>query len=70
MHNHYSDPMPASAPVTTQALPTRCPSCRSASISTTARKPDEHAYWRCDGCGEVWNASRRDASRNTRPNWR
>ena len=59
------------APTDAVALPTRCPSCRSLAISTTARSPDEHAYWRCGGCGEVWNASRRDAARNTgRTVWR
>lgn len=52
-------------------LPTRCPSCRSLAISTTARNPDAHAYWRCGGCGEVWNASRRDSTRyGGRPTWR
>ena len=40
-------------------LPTECPACRSLAIATTARKPDEQSYWRCRGCGEVWNASRR-----------
>ena len=63
-------PAHASAPAATVAPPTRCPSCRSIDILTTARGPDEHAYWRCGGCGEVWNASRRDSMRNTRPTWR
>ena len=40
-------------------LPTECPACQSSAIATTARNPDEHSYWRCSGCGEVWNASRR-----------
>jgi len=70
MRNSYNDPLPGSAPVTTHTLPTRCPTCRSLAISTTARAPDEHAYWRCGGCGEVWNASRRAAASNARPNWR
>ena len=70
MRNHYNDPVSASAPVTTHTLPTRCPTCRSLAISTTARAPDEHAYWRCGGCGEIWNASRRDAASHARPNWR
>jgi hypothetical protein len=41
-------------------LPTACPACHSSSITTTARNPDEHTYWRCGGCGEVWNVSRRN----------
>jgi transposase-like protein len=40
-------------------VPTQCPACQSNAITTTARNPDEHSYWRCSGCGEVWNASRR-----------
>jgi transposase-like protein len=46
---------------TAATIPTVCPACQSRSISTTARNPDEHAYWRCDGCGEVWNVARRQA---------
>ena len=42
------------------ALPTVCPACRSAAISTTAKAPDAASYWRCAGCGEIWNAGRRD----------
>ena len=42
-------------------IPTMCPACQSRSISTTARNPDENAYWRCGGCGEVWNVARRQA---------
>ena len=51
--------------------PTRCPACQSGAISTAAVRPDENTYWRCDGCGEVWNAGRRRApvQRGTNP-WR
>ncbi len=41
------------------AAPAACPACRSRSVVTTARVPDENTYWRCDSCGEVWNAGRR-----------
>ena len=41
------------------APPTECPACKSIAIATTARNPDEQSHWRCRGCGEVWNASRR-----------
>jgi len=68
--DYGKSPVHASAPASTVAPPTRCPTCRSLDILTTARVPDEHAYWRCGGCGEVWNASRRDSARNARPAWR
>lgn len=50
--------------------PIACPACRSSSISTTARNPDANAYWRCGRCGEVWNASRREAGPTGRQRWR
>ena len=63
-------PVHASSSVDAVARPTCCPSCRSIVISTTARNPDEHAYWRCGACGEVWNASRRRALRTGGHPWR
>ena len=56
---HGTDRSRAAASVTT---PTVCPACQSAAIATKARNPDENAYWRCSGCGEIWNAARRAAS--------
>jgi transposase-like protein len=50
--------------------PTVCPACQSASITTTARNPDENTYWRCGGCGEVWNASRRETEPSGGHRWR
>ena len=38
--------------------PASCPACRSPSIVTTAKIPDENSYWRCKDCGEIWNVSR------------
>jgi hypothetical protein len=35
--------------------------CRSTEIASVSRNPDENAYWRCDGCGEIWNAGRRSS---------
>jgi hypothetical protein len=43
--------------------PTACPACQSGAITTTARHPDENTYWRCKGCGEIWNAARWAAGR-------
>jgi predicted Zn finger-like uncharacterized protein len=39
--------------------PTRCPACQSVAITSTAKVPNASSYWRCEGCGEVWNVSRR-----------
>lgn len=39
-------------------LPTACPACRATTISTAAKTPDDNSYWRCDRCGEIWNAAR------------
>jgi transposase-like protein len=38
--------------------PTTCPFCRSPRITTTAGKADASSYWRCEGCGQVWNVAR------------
>jgi transposase-like protein len=51
-------------------IPTACPACQSSSITTTARNPDENAYWRCGSCGEIWNASRREARPSGVHRWR
>jgi hypothetical protein len=56
----------AAAPTT----PAVCPACRSSSITTTARNPDENAYWRCGGCGEIWNAVRRGSEPSGGHRWR
>jgi transposase-like protein len=52
--------------------PTICPFCRSHEISTTSKNPDTASYWRCGGCGEIWNVERlQQASRqNSRAGWR
>jgi transposase-like protein len=56
-------------PTTAVTPPTACPACQSATISTTARNPDENSYWRCGGCGEIWNASRRTTTRSGGYRW-
>lgn len=43
-------------------LPDKCPSCGSSSIVTTGKAPTADSYWRCNGCGEVWNAGRRSTT--------
>ena len=64
----FRDGVADTPPATVARIPTACPACRSESITTTARTPDEQAYWRCTDCGEVWNATRREA--HPVPAWR
>ena len=45
------------------AAPSACPACRSADITTTSKVVAADTYWRCVACGEVWNVTRREASR-------
>jgi predicted Zn finger-like uncharacterized protein len=49
----FRSPSPAAA-----VIPKSCPACQSSSIVTSAKIPDADSYWRCQNCGEVWNASR------------
>jgi transposase-like protein len=47
--------------------PARCPSCRSLDVVTTSKVVTVDAYWRCCGCGEVWNVGRlRTAAKSQR----
>jgi transposase-like protein len=50
--------------------PSVCPACTSASVTTTAKRPDVESYWRCDRCGEIWNVSRRQVGRDGGSPWR
>ena len=38
--------------------PTSCPFCRSVNVKTTSKIIDESTYWRCIGCGVIWNPGR------------
>ena len=51
-------------------IPTSCPACQSSSIGTTAKIPDADNYWRCENCGEVWNASRSQTDWYRGQRWR
>ena len=54
-------------------VPSQCPKCRSLEVTTVSKVVTAESYWRCSGCGEVWNAGRRrEASSDTRsrPAWR
>ena len=39
-------------------VPTSCPFCRSVNLKTTSKIIDESTYWRCIGCGVIWNPGR------------
>jgi ribosomal protein L37AE/L43A len=61
----------ATAPEPSQAA-TTCPFCRSTKVTTTSQKADAANYWRCEACGEIWNAGRLQKSANRfaeRPRW-
>ena len=49
MSRQHDEPLPA---------PTSCPFCGSPKIATASEKADTSAYWRCEGCGEMWNVAR------------
>jgi transposase-like protein len=54
-------------------VPSQCPKCRSLEVTTVSKVVSAESYWRCAGCGEVWNAGRRREQtgyRPTRPGWR
>jgi transposase-like protein len=40
------------------AAPKACPFCSSANITTTSKEVNASTYWRCAGCGQIWNAGR------------
>jgi transposase-like protein len=51
---------------TTQTgVPSECPVCRSADVTTTGRAVTAESYWRCVTCGEVWNVGRREPAHST-----
>ena len=57
MRDHRIGDTPA--PDTVVTAPTHCPSCRSVDVRTTSKVVSAESYWRCENCGEVWNAGRR-----------
>jgi ribosomal protein L37AE/L43A len=44
----------------TPVPPAACPFCQSPNVKTktAAGKVDPDSYWRCEACGEMWNAAR------------
>jgi len=51
------------------AAPAKCPFCESTDVATTSRLVTEATYWRCQKCGEIWNAGRLQTGRY-RNDWR
>jgi ribosomal protein L37AE/L43A len=39
--------------------PSHCPGCGSTEVKTSSKVITADCYWRCERCGEVWNAGRR-----------
>ena len=39
--------------------PSNCPECGSRAVGTLAKVITADTYWRCAGCGAVWNEKRR-----------
>jgi len=53
-HTSPTEKVPVASPV--------CPGCGSPSAQTTSKTVDASTYWRCQVCGEIWNALRREKS--------
>ncbi len=63
---------PAFPSSTVQATPTvtNCPFCKSTQVTTATKNVSASTYWRCTGCGEIWNPSREVAQAGfRRPRW-
>ena len=54
---------PGETDATPVERPTKCPQCGGRDLTTTSKVIDARTYWRCQTCGEVWNADRRHESR-------
>ena len=50
----YTPPQPTSP----TSGPVACPFCKSRDVKTTSKAVNVSTYWRCTGCGQIWNASR------------
>jgi transposase-like protein len=50
--------MPPADAVADPPVKPACPFCRSDRVTTTSKSITETTYWRCQGCGEIWNQAR------------
>lgn len=68
--DHAEPGLPSDTREQAATVVTACPFCESTRITTTGKSAAPSAYWRCQGCGEVWNPARMDAARAYRqPPW-
>ena len=44
--------------VPASVAPTACPFCASADVHTVSKSLTVSTYWRCSGCGQIWNVER------------
>ena len=44
-----------------------CPFCGSGDLTTTSKESPDAAYWRCRGCGQIWNPSRMEPAHRSGP---
>lgn len=56
-HDWDKSAAPSSA-ATTPAAIVECPFCQSRNIAATGDTGSSSTYWRCHGCGEIWNPTR------------
>jgi transposase-like protein len=49
-----------------QLVQTPCPFCGSSKVKTPGEKVDASSYWRCETCGQMWNAGRLQSSSRSR----
>jgi len=54
----YTEPADITAPGT-------CPFCHSLNVKTTSKEVNASTYWRCEACGQIWNAGRLQLGRRT-----
>jgi transposase-like protein len=50
---------------------THCPFCHSDRVANASKSTTPDSYWRCQGCGEMWNPGREAQNQRLRPDaWR
>jgi len=67
MGTSYRDRAPLERPAEREEpsfKPESCPSCGSRAVGTLAKVITADTYWRCQGCGEIWNPARVNRANN------
>jgi transposase-like protein len=52
-----STAVPSTPPAIPVATP-ECPFCRTGEVVTVGKVVTQETYWRCRGCGQIWNPLR------------